>query len=232
LKTYRHPEGHATDRVGWLRAAVLGANDGMLSTSSLIIGVASGSSNHGAILLAGSAALFSGALAMAAGEYVSVSSQRDAEQADLRREGDELRLDPLAEERELAAIYVGRGLDEGLAMQVARQLMAGDPLAAHARDELGLAEQTRARPMQAALASAAAFALGAAPPLLAAAVIPLAALVASIAAIALVALAALGATGAKIGGAPINSAVMRVMFWGALAMLVTAGLGRLLGTVI
>jgi VIT1/CCC1 family predicted Fe2+/Mn2+ transporter len=169
---------------------------------------------------------------MAAGEYVSVSSQRDAEEADLRREGDEIARDPLAEERELAGIYVGRGLDEATAREVARQLMVRDPLAAHARDELGLSETNRARPLQAALASAAAFATGATPPLLAAAVLPSAWLVFGIASIALIALAALGAIGAKVGGAPIFVAVARVTFWGALAMIVTAGLGRLFGTVI
>lgn len=228
----RHREVHSTGRVGWLRAAVLGANDGLLSTASLIIGVASAPTTHTAILTAGAAGLIAGAMSMAAGEYVSVSSQHDAETADLGREAEELKRDPKAEEGELAGIYVERGLDPNLARQVARQLMARNPLEAHARDELGLSEANAARPMQAALASAASFAIGGAGPLLIALLAPPRLLVVATGAASLVFLALLGALGAKAGGARVQAAMLRVTFWGALAMLVTAGLGRALGTVL
>jgi VIT1/CCC1 family predicted Fe2+/Mn2+ transporter len=228
----RHSEGHKIARLGWLRAAVLGANDGLLSTSSLIIGVASASATHSAILIAGVAGLIAGSMSMAAGEYVSVSSQHDAEQADLTREAEELSQDPKAEEDELIGIYVRRGLDLATARSVAAQLTAHDALEAHARDELSLSEQTKARPLQAALASAVAFAAGAATPLVVAGLAPQGAAVVWTAATAMVVLAVLGGFGAKAGGAPVKAAVVRVMFWGALAMLVTAGIGRLFGTVV
>jgi len=225
-------EHHVVGRTGWLRAAVLGANDGLLSTASLIIGVASAGSAHTAILVAGGAGLIAGAMSMAAGEYVSVSSQHDAEQADLAREAEELRTRPKSEERELAGIYRERGLDAALAKEVAIQLMAHDALQAHARDELGLSETTAARPIQAAVASAASFAAGALPPLLVTLFLPGRFIVAAIAVTALLVLAALGAVGAALGGARIIPAMIRVAFWGALAMLVTAGLGRAFGAVI
>jgi VIT1/CCC1 family predicted Fe2+/Mn2+ transporter len=228
----KHLEKHRVGRLGWLRAAVLGANDGLLSTASLIIGVASAPTTHAAIMIAGVAALIAGAMSMAAGEYVSVSSQADSEKADLQREAAELKTDPKSERVELAGIYVKRGLAPELADQVARALMDKDALEAHARDELGLSEETRANPIQAAMASAIAFALGAAPPLAVAAVAPEAIVVVSIAAASLVVLALLGALGAKAGGAPILAAVLRVTFWGALAMCVTAGVGHVLGTVV
>ncbi len=227
----RHAERHRIGRLGWLRAAVLGANDGLLSTSSLIIGVASASPDRSAIVIAGAAGLFAGALSMAAGEYVSVSSQSDTEQADLRREGEELRADPAAEQAELAGIYVERGLPPALAKEVAAQLMAHDALGAHARDELGLSETTAAKPLQAALASAAAFAAGAIGPLVIAMIAPPAWTVIAIAVASLALLMVLGSVGARIGGAKITVAVLRVTFWGALAMVVTAGLGRTFGTV-
>ena len=228
----RHNEGHRIGHAGWLRAAVLGANDGLLSTASLIIGVASGSASHTTVLLTGAAGLMAGAMSMAAGEYVSVSSQSDTEKADLRREEDELRNDPAAEAMELAGIYRQRGLDAELADEVARQLMAKDALKAHAQDELGLSEMTAANPLQAALASAASFAIGAAPPVLVALVAPQSLAVVTIAVVTMIALAGLGAAGARIGGAPIGAAVARVSFWGALAMVVTAGLGHLFGAAI
>ncbi len=229
----KHLERHNTGRLGWLRAAVLGANDGLLSTASLIIGVAStGHSSHGAILIAGMAGLIAGAMSMAAGEYVSVSSQYDSEQADLTREQQELQDDPKAEQAELTGIYVTRGLEPELAAQVAAQLMAKDPLEAHARDELGLSEETKARPLQAAFASAVSFAIGAAPPLAVAVLAPTGVIVPTIGVTALIVLAVLGAAGAKAGGAPMAKAVVRVVFWGALAMAVTAGIGRLFGTVV
>ncbi len=228
----RHIERHRIGRLGWLRAAVLGSNDGLLSTSSLIIGVASASSSRSALLIAGTAALIAGAMSMAAGEYVSVSSQYDAEQADLARETDELKHDPKAELEELTGIYVKRGLEAGLAAEVARQLTSHDALQAHARDELGLSDALAARPLQAALASALAFALGAVPPLVIAALAPLNIVVVCVAVTSLVVLAVLGAFGAKAGGAPVMASVLRVTFWGALAMLVTAGIGRLFGTTI
>jgi len=228
----RHPERHSVSRLGWLRATVLGANDGLLSTASLIIGVAAASTSRSAILIAGFAGLIAGAMSMAAGEYVSVSSQHDAESADLKREAAELRHDPKAEHAELTGIYVQRGLEPELAGQVAQQLMAHNALEAHARDELGLSEHTAARPLQAAFASAAAFALGAAAPLGIAWIVPQNLVVPAIGVSSLVELAVLGAAGAKTGGAPMMAAILRVTFWGALAMLVTAGIGRLFGTVV
>jgi VIT1/CCC1 family predicted Fe2+/Mn2+ transporter len=228
----RHLERHKVGRLGWLRAAVLGANDGLLSTSSLIIGVASASPSRASILIAGGAGMIAGAMSMAAGEYVSVSSQRDAEQADLAREAMELRLDPSSEQKELQDIYIKRGLDAALAEQVAGKLMAQDPLAAHARDELGLTEETAARPLQAAFASAASFAIGAAAPLIIILTVPRNAIVLSAAGTSLIVLAILGGAGAKAGGAPVMAAVVRVTVWGALAMAVTAGIGHLFGTVI
>jgi VIT1/CCC1 family predicted Fe2+/Mn2+ transporter len=200
----RHREHHTVGRLGWLRAGVLGANDGLLSTASLIIGVASAASSHSAILLTGAAGLIAGSLSMAAGEYVSVSSQYDAERADLRREAEELREDPKAEEAELAGIYIKRGLTRDLALQVASQLMAKDALKAHAHDELGLSDATAARPLQAAFVSAASFALGALPPLLVAVLVPRSIVVVGIAVLSLVVLAILGAIGARIGGGSIS----------------------------
>jgi vacuolar iron transporter family protein len=228
----RHLERHTIERLGWLRAAVLGANDGLLSTSSLIIGVASAAASHGAILLSGLAGLLAGALSMAAGGYVSVSSQRDAEEADLARERAELHSSPEAEEAELAGIYMQRGLSAGLAAQVAREFTARDALQAHARDELGLSEHMTARPVQAGLASATAFAAGAAPPLVIAAVSPAGYAAPVVAAASLAFLAILGALGAGAGGAAMIRPVLRVVFWGALAMAVTAIAGRLFGAVV
>lgn len=223
----RHSEGHRLQRSGWLRAAVLGANDGVLSTASLILGVATATHSHGGILVAGVAGLVAGALSMAAGEYVSVSSQADVERADLDRERRELRQDQAAELRELAQIYVRRGLQPDLAGEVARQLTAKDALAAHARDELGISKQTRARPVQAALASAASFAAGAAIPLVVALLTPSGFEVPVIYAASAAALMALGAMGARAGGAPIWPAMARVTIWGLLAMAATAAIGML-----
>lgn len=228
----RHPERHSVGRLGWLRAAVLGANDGLLSTASLIIGVASAPTTHSAVIIAGVAGLIAGAMSMGAGEYVSVSSQHDGEQADLAREADELRRDPKSELAELTGIYLQRGLEPELAAQVAAQLTAKDALKAHARDELGLYEATSARPLQATFASAAAFTLGAAPPLIIALLAPQSLVVASIAVTSMVVLAVLGAVGAKIGGAPMMTAVVRVTFWGAFAMGLTAGIGHIFGAVV
>ena len=224
-----HKERHLIDRVGWLRAAVLGANDGLVSTASLIVGVAASAAQTSEILVAGSAGLVAGAMSMAAGEYVSVSSQADTEQADLARERRELADDPAAEREELARIYVDRGLDHALALQVAEQLMAKDALGAHARDELGISEVTTARPVQAALTSAATFSAGAALPLATAALSPGNLAVYTVSGASLVFLAVLGALGAKAGGAPIARATTRVTFWGVLAMAVTAGIGSLVG---
>ncbi|KQT82868.1 hypothetical protein ASG51_17305 [Methylobacterium sp. Leaf465] len=224
-----HAESHLIDRIGWLRAAVLGANDGLVSTASLIVGVAASTAATGEILVAGTAGLVAGAMSMAAGEYVSVSSQSDTEQADLSRERRELEQDPAAERAELAAIYVGRGLDHELALKVADQLMAKDALGAHARDELGISEFTTARPIQAALTSAATFSAGAALPLLVAAISPANLVVTLVSAASLMFLAVLGALGAKVGGAKVLRATARVAFWGALAMAVTAGIGHLVG---
>ncbi|MEO5808345.1 VIT family protein [Devosia sp.] len=227
-----HPETHQVDRVGWLRAAVLGANDGIVSTASLIIGVAAAAAGQSAILLAGIAGLVAGAMSMAAGEYVSVSSQADTEQADLARERQELREQPELELQELADIYVGRGLDPALAQQVAVQLTAKDALGSHARDELGISHISTARPVQAALTSAATFSIGAALPLLMVVLVRGSWLVPAVSLASLLFLAALGALGAQAGGAPIWKPTLRVTFWGALAMLVTAGIGKLVGTVI
>jgi VIT1/CCC1 family predicted Fe2+/Mn2+ transporter len=224
-----HFERHMVARIGWLRAAVLGANDGIVSTASLLVGVAAGGAGRAEILLAGVAALVAGAMSMAAGEYVSVSSQSDSERADLAREAKELRDDPEFERAELTQIYVERGLDSALAAQVADQLMAKDALAAHARDELHILDATAARPVQAALASAATFAAGAVLPVLVAFLTPTSAAIPAVIITALLALAALGALGARAGGSPMLRAVLRVTFWGALALAVTAGVGRLLG---
>jgi VIT1/CCC1 family predicted Fe2+/Mn2+ transporter len=223
-------EKHVVDRLGWLRAAVLGANDGVLSTSSLIIGVASAHASHSAVLISGVSGLVAGAMSMAAGEYVSVSSQADSEQADIARERAELGANPAGELRELAGIYIRRGLDKALALSVAEKLMAHDALGAHARDELGISETTAAKPVQAALTSAAAFSVGAALPLLTAIVTPDADLIAAVALGSLLFLALLGVVGAKLGGAGMLKAAIRVTFWGALAMAVTAGIGALFGT--
>lgn len=225
-----HYERHAVERLGWLRAAVLGANDGILSTASLIIGVASAQGSHQSVLIAGVSGLVAGAMSMAAGEYVSVSSQSDSEGADIGRERKELSDDPDAELRELAGIYVERGLDSALAMQVARRLTAHDALAAHARDELGITDMTAAQPVQAALTSAAAFALGAALPLLMVLITPDRLLVEAVAVASLLFLALLGVVGARIGGANMLKAAIRVTFWGALAMAITSGIGALFGT--
>jgi VIT1/CCC1 family predicted Fe2+/Mn2+ transporter len=224
-------ERHRTGRIGWLRATVLGANDGILSTSSLVLGVAAAHATHSNVLVAGAAGLVAGAMSMAAGEYVSVHSQADTEQAELELERQELKTDSRGEHEELTAIYVERGLNPALAKQVAEQLMAHDALGAHARDELGIIETVRARPIQAALASAGSFAVGAALPLLVIYVAPAAVLIPLIAGTSLVFLALLGALAARTGGAPVMMGAMRVTFWGALAMLVTAGVGWLFGTV-
>jgi VIT1/CCC1 family predicted Fe2+/Mn2+ transporter len=220
-------ERHARAPGGWLRAAVLGANDGIISTSSLVIGVAAAGAAPRAVVAAGLAGLVAGAMSMATGEYVSVSSQADTERSDLARERKELEEDPEAEHRELAAIYVGRGLDPRLASEVAAQLAAKDALAAHARDELGISERLRARPIQAALASGAAFASGAALPLVTAALAPAGAVGPTVAALSLPFLAALGALAARVGRASVARGALRVTFWGAIAMALTAAIGRL-----
>lgn len=227
---HQPPERHLVERSGWLRAAVLGANDGILSTASLLVGVASGGASNHAVLLSGVAGLVGGALAMAAGEYVSVSSQADSERADLERERLELVANPAAELRELAGIYVARGLRADFAMQVAAQLTEHDALAAHARDELGMFGATAARPVQAAGASALAFAAGASLPLLVAILVPRAQLIAAVFGATLLFLALLGAVGARAGGAPVARGAARVLFWGALAMAVTAAIGGIAGT--
>ncbi|MGQ3015770.1 VIT1/CCC1 transporter family protein [Phenylobacterium sp.] len=227
-----HTENHAIARTGWLRAAVLGANDGIVSTASLIVGVAAAGAMRGDILLTGMAGLVAGAMSMAAGEYVSVSSQADSEAADLARERRELATQPEAELAELTDIYVGRGLPLDLARQVATHLNAGDALAAHARDELGLSKHSAARPIQAALTSAATFAVGAALPLAAVIVSPLGALVPIVSGASLAFLALLGAIAARAGGAPLWKPTARVTFWGALAMAITAVIGRLFGAVV
>ena len=224
------PERHFVTRIGRLRAAVLGANDGILSTASLMLGVAAAAGTHRGVLVAGGAGLVAGAMSMAAGEYVSVSSQADSEQADLARERRELAGDAGAERDELAAIYVGRGLDAALARQVAQQLMAHDALGAHSRDELGLSDATLARPVQAAFASAASFSAGAALPLGVAALVPAGLMAAAVAVASLLFLALLGAVGAKAGGAGLLKATVRVTFWGAVAMAVTAGIGAMFGS--
>jgi len=227
-----HAELHRGDRIAWLRAAVLGANDGLISTSSLVVGVAAAEPSHAAILLAAVAGLAAGALSMAAGEYVSVSSQADTENADLNLERTELAASPEAERAELAGLYVSRGLGLELATQVADQLMAHDALGAHARDELGIHETTRARPIQAAAASATAFAVGAAPPAILAALLPGGLLTPGIVAVTLVLLLALGGVAARLGGAPLTRGALRVAFWGAVAMGCTAAVGRLFGAVV
>ena len=227
----RHREFHRTGHIGWLRAAVLGANDGLISTSSLVVGVAAAQSARDPVLLAALAGLVAGTLSMAAGEYVSVSSQADTERADLALERRELATAPDLERAELAGIYVARGLTPELAGQVADQLTARDALAAHARDELGMSEMTRARPIQAALASAAAFAVGAAPPLLLVLFLPVAVLIPAVVASSLVLLSVLGGTAARLGGAPLVTGAARVAFWGAVAMGCTALVGRFFGTV-
>lgn len=227
-----HPESHLVSRIGWLRAAVLGANDGIVSTASLIVGVAAASAATSDVLIAGVAGLVAGAMSMAAGEYVSVSSQSDTEQADLTRERAELATQPEFEHQELARIYVERGVDPTLARQVAAQLMAKDALGAHARDELGISEITTARPVQAALTSAATFAVGAAMPLAMVLLMPRPIMIAGVSIASLAFLAMLGAIGAQAGGANVGRGTLRVTFWGALAMALTAGIGALFGTVV
>ena len=225
----RHHEPHAITKIGWLRAAVLGANDGILSTASLIVGVANASSDLRSVLVAGAAGLVAGSLSMAAGEYVSVSSQADLEKADLNRERRELHEDPEGELKELTHIYEKRGLDHALAAEVARQLTAHDALGAHARDELGLSKATRARPIQAAVASAASFASGAVVPLAVAALVPQPRISVAVVSVSILLLAILGALGARTGRAPVVRAVIRVVLLGVAAMLLTIGLGRLFG---
>lgn len=230
---HAHPERHLVERIGWLRAAVLGANDGIVSTASLIVGVAAAATTRGEVLLAGVAGLVAGAMSMAAGEYVSVSSQADTEAADLSRERKELAASPALEAQELSTIYQTRGLDTATADEVAAQLMAKDALGAHARDELSITHFTTARPVQAALTSAVTFTTGASLPLLAAwlsaAGRPM---IVAVSIASLVFLALLGAVGAKVGGAPVAKATLRVAFWGAFAMAVTAGIGKLVGTAV
>ena len=228
----KHRERHRADRIGWLRAAVLGANDGIVSTASLVLGVAAAHSPRGQIVLAGAAGLVAGAMSMAAGEYVSVHSQADIEGAELARERAELAADPAGEHRELAAIYVGRGLDAALANQVADQLMTSDAAGAHARDELGITEENSAKPLQAAGASAASFAVGAVLPLAVAALAPEQLVLAAVATSSLIFLCALGATAARVGGARVVVGAVRVTAWGALAMAATAGLGALVGAAV
>jgi len=225
-------ERHRAGRTGWLRAGVLGANDGIVSTSSLLLGVVAAHATHGGVLVAGVAALVSGAMAMAAGEYVSVQSQKDSEQADLERERLELKTDNKGEHKELASIYVARGLDPDLAKQVAEQLMNHDALGAHARDELGISETLRARPIQAALASAGSFSVGASMPLLVTIIAPTGVLAVLLSGTSLVFLAVLGGLAARVGGAKVITGAIRVTFWGALAMALTTGVGALLGAVV
>jgi VIT1/CCC1 family predicted Fe2+/Mn2+ transporter len=228
----RHGERHRTDRIGWLRAAVLGANDGIVSTASLLVGVAAAGAARDAVVVAGVAGLVAGAMSMAAGEYVSVHSQADTEKADIEKERLELSTDEAGERRELAAIYVGRGLEPALARQVAEQLMAHDALGAHARDELGISQMLTARPVQAAVASAAAFAAGAVLPLGVGWVTPMDSLIVAVSATSLLFLALLGGIAARAGGAPLVTGALRVTFWGALAMAATFGIGRLFGTAV
>ena len=226
-----HMERHRTHRIGWLRAAVLGANDGIVSTASLVLGVAAAGASAKSIVIAGVAGLVAGAMAMAAGEYVSVSAQADTERADLDRERKELAADPKQEHREMTAIYVGRGLEAGLAANVATQLMAHDALGAHGRDELGISDTSTARPIQAALASAVTFSFGAVLPLLIVLLVPLSALMWAVSGSALLFLVLLGSLAARAGGASMMTAAARVTFWGALAMALTAGVGALFGVV-
>ena len=227
-----HGENHSISRIGWLRAAVLGANDGIVSTASLIVGVAAASPDRTAVIVAGVAGLVAGAMSMATGEYVSVSSQLDTERADVARETEELAAHPDAELLELAGIYEERGLEPELAMQVAQQLTARDALAAHARDELGISQFTTARPIQAAMTSAATFAVGASLPLATAALLPLGWTILGVSLATLLFLALLGGLGARAGGAPLVRATGRVVLWGALALALTAGIGRLFGAVV
>lgn len=227
-----HPERHAVARIGWLRAAVLGANDGIVSTGSLIVGVAASGTDRSGILVAGIAALVAGAMSMAAGEYVSVSSQTDTEQADLAREKAELATQPEFERQELANIYTSRGLEPDLALGVADQLMASDALGTHARDELGITDISTARPLQAAFTSAATFSAGAIMPLAVVAVVSAQQLIPLVVAVSLLCLVLLGALGAKAGGAPVVRSIIRVTFWGALAMALTAGVGSLFGATV
>ena len=224
-------ERHRTGRIGWLRAAVLGANDGILSTSSLVLGVAAAHATHSNVLVAGVAGLVAGSMSMAAGEYVSVHSQADTEKAELELERRELRADDKGEQLELTAIYIARGLEPSLAKQVAEQLMIHDALGAHARDELGISDTLRARPLQAALTSAGSFAVGAAMPLIVTVIAPASALIPLVAGTSLVFLAMLGGVAAHVGGAGVTTGALRVTFWGALAMALTAGVGYLFGTV-
>ena len=228
----RHIERHRTAHIGWLRASVLGANDGIVSTASLVLGVAAADGSQSGVLIAGIAGLVAGAMSMAAGEYVSVHSQADTEAADIARERAELKADDSGEHRELTEIYVARGLDATLAKEVANQLMKHDALGAHARDELGISQELQARPIQAALASAASFAVGAVLPLIVAALIVGSALIPAVAGTSLLFLAALGAIAARVGGAALWPSVLRVTFWGALAMAITAGVGALFGTIV
>lgn len=225
----RHREHHRTERIGWLRASVLGANDGIISTASLLLGVSSAHATHSDVLIAGVAGLVAGAMSMAAGEYVSVQSQADTEEADLALERTELISDPSGEHKELAGLYVERGLDPPLAKQVAGQLMAHDAIGAHARDELGISENLRARPIQAAMASAGSFAFGATLPLVTATIIPEASLIPAVSGTSLIFLAVLGGLAAQAGGASVMTGAMRVTLWGALAMGLTAGVGALFG---
>ncbi len=225
----KHIEGHKTHRIGWLRAAVLGANDGIVSTASLVLGVAAAGATTNSILVAGVAGLMAGSMSMAAGEYVSVSSQSDTENADIEKERNELATDPVHELEELTMIYVGRGLDKNLAKQVATQLTAHDALGAHARDELGISEILSAKPIQAAFASAATFSVGAALPLLVVLLVPQSILMWTVAGSSLVFLAILGSLSAHAGGASMMTSTIRVTFWGALAMALTAGVGALFG---
>jgi vacuolar iron transporter family protein len=227
-----HPERHRTERIGWLRAAVLGANDGIVSTASLVVGVAAAGASQSSLWMTGVAALVAGAMSMAAGEYVSVHSQSDTEQADLARERAEHQADPAAELAELAGIYAARGLSPDLARQVAVQLSAHDALAAHARDELGISAALSARPVQAALSSAASFAVGAALPLVVTALVPASGLLVAVSGSALIFLAALGAVSARAGGAGVWAGAARVTFWGALAMAITAAAGSLVGALV
>ena len=227
-----HPEIHRSHRIGWLRAAVLGANDGIVSTASLVVGVAAAGADRGAILIAGMAGLVAGSMSMAAGEYVSVSSQADTEAADLDRERRELATEPEAELEELAGIYRGRGVDAPTARKVAEQLTAADALGTHAREELGISAMTTARPVQAAVTSAITFSIGAALPLLVAAIFGESLRVLMVGGTSLVFLTALGLVGARAGGAPVWKAAARVTFWGALAMLVTAAIGKAFGAVV
>jgi VIT1/CCC1 family predicted Fe2+/Mn2+ transporter len=227
-----HSEIHLVHRIGWLRAAVLGANDGIVSVASILVGVASSGADHGAIVVAGVAGLVAGAMSMAAGEYVSVSSQTDTERADLAKEASELKVHPEAELEELTRIYVGRGVSRETAVEVARQLTAHDALGAHARDELGITEVSSANPIQAALTSAATFTVGAALPLIAAWLAPGPANAIVVTIVSLIVLAILGALGARTGGAPVLRGTLRVLVWGALAMAFTAAVGALFGTVV